>query len=171
MTAHRDVDLFLRAHFETTADATVLDGQIDAVLSETAIKRQQPAWLASLRSHTMSTTARSLGRPVPAPAWALLIILAMLIAITAVGVTTGTLRLPSAPVTNGPIVFGRLVPGGRLARRVLFDGERPAHNLARIGNRADRAGGDRLQHQVADCRSFDRPGDHAAARGVGRRLT
>ena len=109
MTAHRDVDLFLRAHFETTADTTVLDGQIDAVLSETAAKRQQPAWLAALRSHTMSTTARSLGRPVPAPAWALLIILALLIAITTIGLTTGTLRLPSTPITNGPIVFGRFV--------------------------------------------------------------
>ena len=108
MNAHRDVDLFLRAHFDATADPSVVDGQIDAVLTATAGTRQQPAWLAVLRSHPMTTTARSLGRPL-SPAWALLIILALLIAITAVGVTTGTLRLPAPPPVNGPIVFGRYV--------------------------------------------------------------
>ena len=110
MNAHRDVDLFLRAHFETTADPSVVDGQIDAVLTVTADRRQEPAWLAALRSHPMTTTARSFGRPLSSPAWALLLILALLIAITAVGVTTGTIRLPSRPITNGPIVFGRFVP-------------------------------------------------------------
>ncbi len=109
MTAHRDVDLFLRAHFDATADPSVVDGQIDAVLTATAGARQQPAWLAALRSHPMTTTARSLGRPM-SPAWALLIILALLFAITAVGFGTGTLRLPAPPPVNGPIVFGRYVP-------------------------------------------------------------
>ena len=107
MTAHRDVELFLRAQFEATADPTVLDGQIDSVLSATAGRRQQPVWLAALRSYPMTTTARSFGRPLSTPALALLMILALLIAITAVGVTTGTFRLPPAPVVNGPIVFGR----------------------------------------------------------------
>ncbi|HSL76621.1 MAG TPA: hypothetical protein VK867_06735, partial [Candidatus Limnocylindrales bacterium] len=106
MNAHRDVDLFIRAHFDATADPSVVDDQIDAVLTATAGTRQQPAWLAVLRSHPMTTTARSLGRPL-SPAWALLIILALLIAITTVGVTTGTLRLPAPPPVNGPIVFGR----------------------------------------------------------------
>ena len=110
MNAHRDVDLFLRAHFETTADMSVVDGQIDAVLTATAGARQQPAWLAALRSHPMSTTARSLGRPFSAPAWVSLIILALLIAISAVGLTTGAIRIPSPPPVNGPIVFGRFDP-------------------------------------------------------------
>jgi Tol biopolymer transport system component len=110
MTAQRDVELFLRAQFEATADATVLDGQIDAVLSATAGRRQQPAWLAALRSYPMTTTTRSFGRPLSTPAWALLTILALLIAIAVVGLTTGTLRIPAAPVANGPIVFGRYVP-------------------------------------------------------------
>ncbi|HET9083453.1 MAG TPA: hypothetical protein VFN41_03540 [Candidatus Limnocylindrales bacterium] len=109
MNAQRDVELFLRAQFEATADATVLDGQIDAVLSATAGRRQQPAWLAALRSYPMTTTTRSFGRPLSTPAWALLMILALLFVITAVGVTTGTFRLPPAPVVNGPIVFGRYV--------------------------------------------------------------
>lgn len=108
MNAQRDVDLFLRAHFDATADPSVVDGQIDAVLTATAGARQQPTWLAGLRSHPMTTTARSLGRPI-SPAWALLIILALLIAITGVGITTGTLRLPAPPPVNGPIVFGRFV--------------------------------------------------------------
>lgn len=108
MNAHRDVDLFLRAHFDATADPSVADGQIDAVLTATAGARQQPTWLALLRSHPMTTTARSLGRPM-SPAWALLIILALLFTITAVGVGTGALRLPAPPPVNGPIVFGRYV--------------------------------------------------------------
>ena len=37
----------------------------------------------------MSTTARSLGRPISAPAWALLLILGLLIAIAAAGLTVG----------------------------------------------------------------------------------
>jgi hypothetical protein len=107
MNAHRDVDLFLRAHFEVTADRTVTDGQVDAILATTASRRQQPAWLASLRSLPMSTTARSLGRPFSAPAWALLIALALLIAIAAVVLTVGGWRLVPTPIVNGPIVFGR----------------------------------------------------------------
>jgi len=110
MTAQRDVESFLRARFEATADSTVLDGQIDAVLSATARRRQQPAWLAALRSYQMTTTTRSFGRPLSTPAWALLIILALLVTITAVGLTTGMFRLPAPPITNGPIVFGRYVP-------------------------------------------------------------
>jgi Tol biopolymer transport system component len=107
MNAPRDVDLFLRAHFEVTADHTVADGQVDAILATTAGRRQQPAWLASLRSLPMSTTTRTLGRPMSAPAWALLVILALLIAIAAVGLTVGGWRLAPAPIVNGPIVFGR----------------------------------------------------------------
>ena len=110
MNAQRDVELFLRAQFEATADTTVFDGQIDAVLSATAGRRQQPAWLAALRSYPMTTTARSFGRPLSTPAWALLMILALLVVITAVGITTGTLRLPPAPIVNGPLVFGRYDP-------------------------------------------------------------
>ncbi len=110
MNAHRDVDLMLRAHFEVTADRTVVDGQIDAILATTAGRRQQPAWLASLRSLPMSTTARSLGRPLSAPAWAILIVLALLIAIAAVGLTVGGWRIAPTPIVNGPIAFGRFDP-------------------------------------------------------------
>jgi Tol biopolymer transport system component len=106
MNAHRDVDLLLRSHFETTADRTVSDGQIEAVLDMTAGRRQQPAWLAALRSHPMTTAARSLGRPVSAPVWAL-VILALLISILAAGLTVGGWRPFTAPIVNGPIVFGR----------------------------------------------------------------
>jgi hypothetical protein len=106
MNAHRDVDLLLRSHLEATADRSVSDGQIDAVLDLTAGRRQQPAWLAALRSHPMTTTARSLGRPMSAPVWAL-VILALLIAILATGLTVGGWRPFTAPIVNGPIVFGR----------------------------------------------------------------
>ncbi len=110
MTAQRDVELYLRAHFEATADRTVADGQVGAILAITVGRRQQPAWLASLRSFQMATTARTLGRPMSAPAWALLLILALLIAIAAVGLTVGGWRLAPAPILNGPIAFGRFDP-------------------------------------------------------------
>jgi WD40 repeat protein len=110
MNADRDVQLFLRAHFDATADRTIADGQVDSILAATAGHRQQSAWLASLRSLPMSTTARSLGRPISAPAWALLLILALLIATAAVGLTVGGWRPTPAPVLNGPIVFGRFDP-------------------------------------------------------------
>ena len=110
MNADRDVELYLRAHFDATADRTIADGQVESILAASVGRRQQPAWLASLRSLPMSTTARSLGRPISAPAWALLLILALLIATAAVGLTVGGWRLAPAPVLNGPIVFGRFDP-------------------------------------------------------------
>jgi hypothetical protein len=110
MNAHRDVELFLRAHFEATADRTVTDGQVETIVAATSRHRQQPAWLATLRSHPMSTTARSFGRPIPASAWALLLILGLLIAIAAAGLTVGQWRPFTAPIENGPIVFGRFDP-------------------------------------------------------------
>jgi WD40-like Beta Propeller Repeat len=110
MNAHRYVELLLRVHFDATADRTIADGQVESILAATSSHRQQPAWLASLRSLPMSTTARSLGRPISAPAGALLLILGLLIAIAAAGLTVGQWRLFTAPIENGPIVFGRFDP-------------------------------------------------------------
>ena len=107
MNAQRDVELMLRAHLEITADRTVVDGQVARILDTTAGRRQQPVWLASLRSHPMTTTARSFGRMHIAPGWALFLVLALLIAIVAAGLTVGGWRLTPIPVQNGPIVFGR----------------------------------------------------------------
>ena len=107
MNTQRDVELFLRAHFDATADRTIPDGQVESILAATSGRRQQPAWLVSLRSLPMSTTTRTLGRPISAPVWALLLILALLIAVAAVGLTIGGWRLAPEPIVNGPIVFGR----------------------------------------------------------------
>ncbi len=107
MNADRDVELYLRAHFDATADRSIADGQVESILAASAGRRQQPAWLASLRSLPMSTTARSLGRPISAPAWALLLILGLLIAIAAAGLTVGNWRPFTAPIQNGLIAFGR----------------------------------------------------------------
>ena len=107
MSAHRDIDLFLRAYFDETADRTVADGQVETILVATSGQRQRPAWLASLRSLPMSTATRAFGRPISASAWVLLLILGLLIAIAGVGVTVGQWRPFAAPIENGPIVFGR----------------------------------------------------------------
>jgi hypothetical protein len=107
MNAQRDVELMLRAHFEISADRTVPDGQVEGILGTTAGRRQQPVWLASLRSHPMTTTARSFGRLRFTPAWALLLILALLIAVVAVGLTVGGVPFQPSPIVNGPIAFGR----------------------------------------------------------------
>lgn len=55
----------------------------------------------------MATTARSWGRPMSTPVLGFLLILALLIAVAAVGLTIGGWRLAPAPIVNGPIVFGR----------------------------------------------------------------
>ena len=110
MNTHHDVELFLRAHFDAIADRTIPDGQVESILAATSGHRQQPAWLASLRSLPMSTTTRTLGRPISAPAWALLLILCLLVAIVAAGLTIGGWRLAPAPIVNGPMVFGRFEP-------------------------------------------------------------
>jgi dipeptidyl aminopeptidase/acylaminoacyl peptidase len=107
MTTQRDLESILRTHFDTTADRTIVDGQVERVLTRTADRRQLPVWLASLRSRSMSTTARSIGRPMPSFAWALLFILMLVVAIAAVGVGTGAWRPFGAPVQNGPLVYGR----------------------------------------------------------------
>ncbi len=57
-----------------------------------------------------------------------------------------------------------------VSRGILFDGERLAHDLSGIRNRADGAGGNRLHHEVADGGGFDGAGDDAAARGIGGHL-
>lgn len=110
MTGNPDLERVLRHHFEATADTTVLDGQVAAIAAATVQRRQLPGWLAALRSPTMSTTTRSLGRPMSATAWALLLIIALSIATVGIAVSTGTWRLPPAPIVNGPIVYGRYTP-------------------------------------------------------------
>ena len=107
MTANRDLESILRAHFETTADRTTADRQVDAIAAATAGRRQRPSWLASLRSYLMTTNIRSFGRPIAAPILGMLVIMALLIAIAAAAVLTGKVRLGPAPIVNGPIAFGR----------------------------------------------------------------
>jgi Tol biopolymer transport system component len=107
MTTQRDLESVLRATFESTADRTVIDGQVDRVLARTTDRRPSPAWLATLRSLPMSTTARPIGRPIPSIAWALLLVLLLVAAIAIVGIGTGLWRPFTAPLQNGPLVYGR----------------------------------------------------------------
>jgi Tol biopolymer transport system component len=107
MTANRDLESILHAHFEMTADRTIADRQVDAIAAATVGRRQRPAWLASLRSLLMSTTPRPLARPTSTPVLAVLLILVLLVAIAGAAVATGRLHLGPAPVVNGPIIFGR----------------------------------------------------------------
>jgi dipeptidyl aminopeptidase/acylaminoacyl peptidase len=107
MTTNVDLDRQLRAHFESTADRTVRDGQIAWVLEEVRRRPQRPGWLAGLRSPRMSAETLALnpvaGRRALAPILvAGLILLLVLAAVFAAG--AGPFK--SNP-TNGRIVFGR----------------------------------------------------------------
>jgi len=107
MNPNFDVDRQLRAHFESTADRTVRDGQIAWVLEEVRRRSQRPGWLAALRSPTMSAEALALnpvaGRRALAPILvAGLILLLVLAAVFAAG--AGPFK--GGP-TNGRIVVGR----------------------------------------------------------------
>jgi hypothetical protein len=107
MTASRDFDRALRAHFDATADRTVLDGQVEAILTSTIGRRQRPGWVVTLRSFLMSTTTRSLGRTMPASAWIVLLAALVLIGVLAAGLASGAFRVAPRPIVNGPIVYGR----------------------------------------------------------------
>jgi WD40 repeat protein len=105
MTAQADLDRRLRAHLEATADRTVLEGQLDAVLAETTVTRQRPRWLAARRERSIGPGAVGVPLPtVPRAAWVLAgtaLLVLLLIAALAIGTRPGPARL------TGQIVFGR----------------------------------------------------------------
>jgi hypothetical protein len=110
MTATLDTERLLRDHFHVTADSTVADRHLDAILAATAGRRQEPAWLASLRSISMTVSARSIGRPSTGVSWAILLVLVLLAFGAVVVVGAAGWRPFPAPTANGPIVFGRFDP-------------------------------------------------------------
>ena len=107
MTAPRDLDRLLRAHFESHADRAVLDGQLDAIVDRTARLGQRPGWLAGLRSTSMSAT-NVLARPaVPRVAW-VAVVLALLIVAAIAGLLISGGHLTKPAPFNGMIAFGRM---------------------------------------------------------------
>jgi Tol biopolymer transport system component len=107
MTAPRDLDRVLRDHFETYADRAVLDGQLDAIVDRTARLGQRPAWLAGLRSQTMSAT-NTIARPaVPRATWVVAAVGLLIILAIAALVISGA-RLTKPTPFNGMIAFGRM---------------------------------------------------------------
>jgi WD40 repeat protein len=105
MTIQRDLQHQLRAHFEERADRTVIDGQLAAILDTTARRRQRPAWLAALRSPSM--TVITLERPTtPRVAWTVVALALLILALVAAFLVAG-IKLPGPPA-NGQIVFGRM---------------------------------------------------------------
>jgi Tol biopolymer transport system component len=107
MNTNFDPDRQLRAHYESTADRTVRDGQLAWVLEEVRRRRQRPGWLAGMRSPTMSaeTLARNpvAGRRALAP---ILLAGLILLLVLAAAFAAGAGPFKSGP-TNGRIVFGR----------------------------------------------------------------
>jgi len=106
MNDQRDLEQELRVHFDTRADRTVMDGQLDAVLARTAAIRQRPVWLADLRSTFMSTTTVLTRPTVPRLAWVL--VLLGLLVLFALGALLAGGGLTPAPPLNGMIAFGRM---------------------------------------------------------------
>ncbi|HZM73916.1 MAG TPA: hypothetical protein VFC71_11140 [Candidatus Polarisedimenticolia bacterium] len=106
MNTQRDLDLLLRVHYEARADRTVPDGQLAAILDHTAGRRQRPAWLASLRSPTMSSTAIAARPAIPRAAWLLVAVGALFVIL--VGALVIGRSQPPKPPFNGLIVFGRM---------------------------------------------------------------
>ena len=106
MNTQRDLDLLLRVHYEARADRTVPDGQLAAILDRTAGRRQAPAWLAALRSPTMSSTAIAARPAIPRSAWLLVAVGALFVILA--GVLLIGRPTPPPPPFNGLIVFGRM---------------------------------------------------------------
>jgi len=72
MNEQRDFEQVLRAHFEARAERTVMDGQLATILDRTVSRRQRPAWLAALRSPSMSASSIAARPAIPRAAWLLL---------------------------------------------------------------------------------------------------
>ena len=106
MNTQRDLDLLLRVHYEARADRTVPDGQLAAIFDHTAGRRQRPAWLAALRSPTMSATAIAARPAIPRAAWLLVAVGALFVIL--VGALVIGRSQPLKPPFNGLIVFGRM---------------------------------------------------------------
>jgi hypothetical protein len=106
MTTNVDLERQLRAHFEARADRRASDGQRAAIFERTAGLGQRPAWLAALRSSTMSVTSLAVRPAIPRQAW-LLVAVGLLIAGLAAAAVIGRPPTPKPPI-NGLIVFGRM---------------------------------------------------------------
>ena len=109
MSTTRDLELALRATLDDLADRTVVDGQLDAILDLVAHRPQRPAWQASLRSISMTAQTLRLPRLAASPAWRMLAIAGILLALILATLLVAGGR-PFGPPTNGRIVFGRYDP-------------------------------------------------------------
>jgi hypothetical protein len=105
MTEHHDLEQTLRAHFGARAERTVLDGQLATILDQTTGRRQRPAWLAVLRSPSMTATTIAARAAIPRTAW-LLAAVGLLVGLAFVAALIGGPRPAPSPL-NGRIVFGR----------------------------------------------------------------
>lgn len=125
MSTTRDLDQLLRDHFGGRADRTVLDGQLDAILLQSANLRQRPGWLAALRSPSMTTQAIAGRVAVPRVVWlAALVALTLVLILAAAFVAGGR---PADPTLNGRILIGQFdeAVGGTVIYTVDPDGSHP----------------------------------------------
>ena len=109
MSTTRDLELALRATLDDLADRTVVDGQLDAIFEIVEHRPQRPAWRASLRSISMTAQTLRLPRLAASPAWRMLAIAGILLALILATLLAAGGR-PFGRPTNGRIVFGRYDP-------------------------------------------------------------
>jgi Tol biopolymer transport system component len=105
MSAYRDLEQVLRVHLNDRGDRTVLDGQLDAIVDRVGHTRQRAAWVAALRSPSMTSIAIPVRRALPRPAW-VLVAIGVLALLALAAFAAGSRPNPGPPV-NGRIVFGR----------------------------------------------------------------
>ena len=106
MNDRLDLEQTLRAHLGARAERTVLDGQLATILDQTTGLRQRPAWLAALRSPSMTATTIAARAAIPRTAW-LLAAVGLLVGLAFVAALIGALRPAEPAPFNGRIVFGR----------------------------------------------------------------
>ena len=112
MNTTRDLDQLLRDHFGGRADRAVLDGQLDAILLQTANLRQRPGWLAALRSPSMTTQAIAGRVAVPNVVWlAALVALTLAVLLATVFIVGGR---PAGPPLNGRLLISRFESGSSI---------------------------------------------------------
>lgn len=108
MNEQRDLEQTLRAHFGARAERTILDGQLATILDQTTGLRQRPAWLAAVRSPSMTASTVAGRAAIPRTAW-LLATIGVLAGLALFAALIGGSRPPEPPL-NGRIVFGQYDP-------------------------------------------------------------
>ena len=109
MNSTTDLEQSLRVHFDTQADPTVLDGQLNRIIDRVATERQRPGWMIPERWRPMSAISTRLAAAPRIPLRVLVVALLVIALAVSALLVAGALRHPVpppfGPAANGLIAY------------------------------------------------------------------